>query len=246
LSAESQCSKILEIEVHWPKGVDSPIKTREVFVKGPVLLVIQATIDPYIKNVGWPYCWNNSSNTIPPFSYGPGISDGRVWENGVQIEWLKAKQGSRVFCEGRHKIRGTDTQGGKLFIVPPQVRNLAGAFVNQYAQYFKITIVTYPLESNPEWGLGEIIHKPNNDIVNGTRWSVNGHPVHWVFSADGTVSARGLWNGTWIKTESGYRISITHKGATDSFIVKFSSDGKSFTAYKNGKVYRRGVFVKQD
>lgn len=243
LFSTTACAETVKVEAHWPAGVDSPVKTRNVSVTGPCLLIIRVTIDPFYSKVNWQYCWNNSRNTIPPFPYGKGISEGRAWENGVPVKWLKVKNGSRVFLEYRFKIRG-GTHKGRLFVVPPQIRNLAGAFVNQYKQYYKVTIDTYPLNADVAWGPTGTKRPSVKGIVNGTKWSVGGHPVHWVFRANGTVEAPGLWKGKWSKSAGGYLVKITHKGVRDSFIVKFSSNGKSFIAYKNGKVYRRGVRVK--
>jgi hypothetical protein len=81
----------------------------------------------------------------------------------------------------------------------------------------------------------------SGDVVNETHWTVNNHPVPWVFHADGRVDAKGLWQGTWKQVSGGYTVTIVHQGVSDSFLIKFSDDGKSFTAYKNNSVYRSGV-----
>ncbi len=81
-------------------------------------------------------------------------------------------------------------------------------------------------------------------IVNDTSWRVNNHPVPWVFHANGTVEAPGLWKGTWTKSGDGYNVTLTHQGATDSFTVKFNPDGRTFTAFKGGSTYRNGVRIK--
>lgn len=78
-------------------------------------------------------------------------------------------------------------------------------------------------------------------VVNETSWTVNNHPVPWVFHSNGTVEAPGLWKGNWTKSGDDYKVNLTHQGATDSFVVKFAPDGKTFTAYKSGSTYRNGV-----
>ena len=77
------------------------------------------------------------------------------------------------------------------------------------------------------------------DEVNETRWTVNGHPVPWVFHGNGTVDAAGLWNGTWTLVQDGYQVNIG--GGADRFVVRFSADRQSFQAFKSGQLYRQGV-----
>ena len=78
------------------------------------------------------------------------------------------------------------------------------------------------------------------DIVNETKWKVEGSPVSWIFYKDGTIEAPGLWSGTWELTIDGYVINISQQGLSDSFTVIFSSDGQALTAYKNGEIYKKG------
>ena len=78
-------------------------------------------------------------------------------------------------------------------------------------------------------------------VVNETSWSVNGHPVPWVFHPNGTLEAPGLWRGTWVFRAPGqYDVSMNYT-VPDAFVVQFSPDGRSFVAYKNGGVYRNGT-----
>lgn len=79
------------------------------------------------------------------------------------------------------------------------------------------------------------------NLVDETQWTVNNHPVPWIFHANGKVEAPGLWTGTWTKDGSDYKVTLVHQGATDSFTVRFNPDGKAFTAYKGASVYRKGV-----
>lgn len=96
-------------------------------------------------------------------------------------------------------------------------------------------------------------HKTQKKIyVNHTKWMVeyaengrNGdyHPVPWLFSPDGTVSAGNLWSGVWQrKSHNKISVSIRMNGssATDKFEVKFINPSE-FTAYKNGQAYRYAV-----
>ncbi len=76
--------------------------------------------------------------------------------------------------------------------------------------------------------------------TNNTAWNV-GHPTPWVFHPDGTIEAKGLWQGTWTRNGNDYNVTIVHMGVKDSFTVRFSQDGRSFTAYKDGQTYRQGV-----
>ncbi len=76
--------------------------------------------------------------------------------------------------------------------------------------------------------------------IEGTSWIVNRHPVPWVFHRGGVVEATGLWKGRWTSTGEGIEVTLTHQGVTDRFIVKLSADGRTFTAYKGGQVYRTG------
>jgi hypothetical protein len=64
--------------------------------------------------------------------------------------------------------------------------------------------------------------------------------VPWVFHRGGVVEAAGLWKGTWTSTSEGIEVTLTHQGVTDRFIVKLSEDGRTFTAYKGGQIYRTG------
>lgn len=82
--------------------------------------------------------------------------------------------------------------------------------------------------------------EPGGSIA-GTSWIVGNHPVPWVFEEGGVVGAKGLWSGTWEATGDGIVVTLNHQGVQDRFIVKVSQDGRSFTAYKDGKVYRTGV-----
>ena len=82
---------------------------------------------------------------------------------------------------------------------------------------------------------------PPSDVINETSWSVDNHPVHWLFHKNGTIEAPRLWKGIWKVIDEGYEVRIPSYG--DRFIVKFAPNGKTFTAYKNGAVYRRGVRV---
>jgi hypothetical protein len=82
-------------------------------------------------------------------------------------------------------------------------------------------------------------------FVDETRWRVDGHPTPWVFRSNGTVDAKDLWTGRWTRTGEGITVTITAKGVTDMFLVKFSPDGKSFTAYKNNAVYRNGIRISE-
>ena len=257
-SSTVDAQKIEDIEVHWPAGVESPAKTKDIFAAGPCLLLMKVTIDPIYKNAGsYPVCWGNGSNTIPPFPLGKGKVEGKTWANGVLIDSLgQVQTGSTIYQETRFIISEKGNYGGKMFLVPPQIRNLAGAFANQFKQYVRVTFEVFPLDADIEWGSSVEPPPPDPDQdrdedpekipdpVNGTHWSVGGHPVHWQFRADGTVEAPGLWKGVWSKVEDGYQVTITHQGVSDVFLVKFSADGQSFTAYKNGGVYRRGVLVK--
>jgi len=74
-----------------------------------------------------------------------------------------------------------------------------------------------------------------------TSWIVNGHPVPWVFSPGGRVESKNLWTGTWTETSDGIQVTIAVQGIKDVFLVKLAPDGKTFTAYKDGRVYRTGV-----
>ncbi|MEW6277138.1 MAG: hypothetical protein AB1758_00845 [Candidatus Eremiobacterota bacterium] len=230
-----------ELEVLFPPGVDSPPKTMKVSVAAPCVLVIRVAVDPFYGRMNnAPLRWGNSTNTIPPFPIGQGISESRAWENGSPVEWLHVKDGSRVFLEYRFRIeRGTHQ--GTMLVIPPQERNLAGAFMNQYKQHVRVTVETRPLDTDTPWGPGP--NRPVPTVTDETSWNV-GHPVAWVFHSNGTVEAPGLWSGTWTKNGDDYVVQLTHQGATDRFTVRFSPDGRSFTAYKDGQVYRTGVRVR--
>lgn len=96
-------------------------------------------------------------------------------------------------------------------------------------------------------------HRTQRKIyVNHTKWMVkyaenghhgNYHPVPWLFSPNGTVSAGNLWSGVW-QRKSHNKISVFIKmndsSATDKFEVKFISPSE-FTAFKNGQPYRYAV-----
>ncbi|HNV68457.1 MAG TPA: hypothetical protein PKO06_02085 [Candidatus Ozemobacteraceae bacterium] len=82
--------------------------------------------------------------------------------------------------------------------------------------------------------------QPEDKNTDNTAWSV-GHPVPWVFHPDGTIDAKGLWNGTWVRSGNDYTVTIEHMGVKDTFTVRFSADGRSFTAYKDGQTYRQGL-----
>lgn len=81
---------------------------------------------------------------------------------------------------------------------------------------------------------------PKKPAIENTSWIVNRHPVPWVFHRGGVVEAAGLWKGTWTSTSEGIEVTLTHQGVTDRFIVKLSEDGRTFTAYKGGQIYRTG------
>ncbi len=91
-----------------------------------------------------------------------------------------------------------------------------------------------------EGGSSGLAAEPGGSIA-GTSWIVNNHHVPWVFEKGGAVGAKGLWSGTWEATGEGIVVILNHQGVQDRFIVKVSQDGRSFTAYKDGKVYRTGV-----
>ncbi len=77
--------------------------------------------------------------------------------------------------------------------------------------------------------------------IEGTSWIVNATQVPWVFHRGGAVEAPGQWKGTWTATVDGIQVTLVHQGVKDSFLVKLSADGKTFTAYKGGQVFRTGV-----
>lgn len=90
--------------------------------------------------------------------------------------------------------------------------------------------------------------------IDNSHWKVEGaengrnedyHPVHWSFLPDGRVYAGILWHGVWFKKSNNtVRLVIFHKNSqTDFFDVQFENSSE-FTAYKEGRVYRYGVRVK--
>lgn len=90
---------------------------------------------------------------------------------------------------------------------------------------------------------------PGGTTIGGSSWSVGvlegetRHPPHqvpWVFHRNGTVEAPGLWTGTWSGKDGQLQVHIVHQGVTDALLVKLGKDGKSFTAFKNGRPYRYG------
>ncbi len=231
------------IEVKWPQGVDSPPKTMAIFAEGPCILLQKIWVKPFKHNVLAAITWNNHSNTIPPFPCGPGVCGGRIWENNVQVDSFgDVKDGSAVHAVAFFKIKKGQYFKGTCFVNPPQIRNWTGGFVNQFAQNFKVTFETISLDADP-FGNGENgdpLPPEAPNFVDETKWKVGSHPVPWIFHKNGTVEAPNLWKGTWSKANDTYIVTLTHQGNTDNFEIKFSSDGKTFTAYKNGKVYREG------
>lgn len=80
-----------------------------------------------------------------------------------------------------------------------------------------------------------------DQLIGGTQWIVNRHPVPWVFHAGGVVEAPGLWKGQWVGQEDRIEITLAANGVRDIFWVVFDDRMESFTAYKDGQVYRQGV-----
>lgn len=97
-----------------------------------------------------------------------------------------------------------------------------------------------PKSGTGQTGLPPVPPPSGDEITNNTAWTV-GHPVPWVFHPDGTIDAKGLWQGTWVREGNAYTVTIEHMGVKDTFTVQFSADGRSFTAFKDGEIYRRGV-----
>ncbi|NLI77847.1 MAG: hypothetical protein GX442_15595 [Candidatus Riflebacteria bacterium] len=96
-----------------------------------------------------------------------------------------------------------------------------------------------PSGGTPGGGSGGKTEGAPDRHTDNTSWNV-GHPVPWVFRPDGTVGAEGLWTGKWTVSGDTYTVTIVHQGITDRFTVKFAPDGKSMTAFKDGRVYRTG------
>lgn len=125
----------------------------------------------------------------------------------------------------------------------PAGRSVNGKVVEQFPATIVLAIEFKPddgstaVPASPAPGAAA----PQGAPVNESAWSVGGHPVHWVFHANGTVEAPGLWKGTWKSAGDGVEVTLSHQGASDTFLVKFARDGESFTAYKGGAVYRNGV-----
>lgn len=69
------------------------------------------------------------------------------------------------------------------------------------------------------------------------------HSVPWVFHENGTVEAKGLWQGTWRAVGDAIGMEMTHMGRTSRFTVVLGADGYTFTGYENGVPFRHGRLV---
>lgn len=98
----------------------------------------------------------------------------------------------------------------------------------------------------PESG-GRRPRPPDHGLpVNTTSWRVNNDPNLWVFLPDGTCHAQnGYWSGTWQRRGDGLwmQFRIPSTGVDDAFAVRFSADGRSLEAVKNGNVIGSGQRV---
>ncbi|MCL4818645.1 MAG: tetratricopeptide repeat protein [Vicinamibacteria bacterium] len=140
------------VDVRWPGGVESVPRTLDVTAAAPSLLVVRVWVEPYYAALNEvPIRWGNARNTIPPFPIGVGVSESRAWENGVPVEWLHVKDGSDVYLEYRFRITAGRHQA-TMFVIPPQERNLVGAFAGQREQRVRVLVESQPLENELPWG----------------------------------------------------------------------------------------------
>jgi hypothetical protein len=137
------------------------------------------------------------------------------------------------------------SHGGRLATNPEITGTtpiLSPALASLHVQNFdgiNVWVITNPLppgcqpntEGNSKW----------DKLIGGTHWIVNGHPVPWVFYTGGVVESPGLWKGQWVGQKDRIEITLTANGVRNIFWVTFDERMKSFTAYKDGQVYRQGV-----
>jgi hypothetical protein len=161
--------------------------------------------------------------------------ESRIAQKTLEAQRLK-REGSALENQGKLKEALSKYQESLSLTPDPkleqQVQNLKKQIAEEKEKKEKKDVAAGPtIPSAPKQDKG----------IGGTQWIVNNHPVPWVFHADGTVEAPGLWKGKWTGQRDRTDVTLTYMGATDAFWVKFDERLQSFTAYKNGQVYRQGV-----
>ncbi|MCX7748198.1 MAG: hypothetical protein N2645_15130, partial [Clostridia bacterium] len=212
-------------------------------IKGPGVLQINSTIEPFfcVKRpmrydgvFGIPGIWNYDWKLVK----AKHLYDGKPREhyNVATPCYLEGKIKKATFFD-EFEIPAKQ-YSGEFVITSPMSCSFNSC--DRRGATFWAEVKFIPGSTTPSGEGEKESYLPGGPEVNGTSWIVNNHPVPWVFRSDGTVEAPNLWKGTWRRTNEGYWVNIGN--GADVFLVKFSPDGKSFTAYKNGAVYRRGVF----
>ncbi|MEQ8191535.1 MAG: hypothetical protein ABRQ39_26450 [Candidatus Eremiobacterota bacterium] len=143
----------IEVEGNWPAGVESSPRTVDISIKpkNNCWLIVECTQYPFYGHWGkphyirlWPFCWGPGGDTTPPFPHGIGVSPSRFFENGVSVKLEDAKAGSLLVKQSAYPLEAGKSYKGTLWINPPQHRNNAGMFQDQFKQYYKVFVTTCP------------------------------------------------------------------------------------------------------
>jgi hypothetical protein len=210
----------------------SPVASKGFSVQGPGIVVV--------------WTWN-----IPYLEVNTTYNSGGVFFRGRSSDSpFERSLCSKLYQDGR-EVPGTNLVVGKdlLRVWVAELGN------KTYTNTWEVHPSVYPPGTNIDSLCAYKPPPPDNGSdskpkpkpvpsMDDTSWIVNGHPVPWDFSSGGRVESKGLWTGTWIETSDGIQVTITVQGIKDTFIIKLSSDGRTFTAYKDGQAYRTGVQVK--
>jgi hypothetical protein len=233
------------------KEEPSPPVSKAFDLKGPGILVLRKTFSPEVE-YNTTYNWGGLGFRDRPWDYSPFPSSlcHRHYLGGQQVEYDRVELGKEHQVVDVLELR--DAVYRDAWEVRPSVAvNLIGD--RQFQNQWRVTIqmVVYPPGTDVNALCQYVARSPgvlprpprsaNTPDLDDTSWIVNGHPVPWVFHRGGVVDSAGLWTGRWARTPGAIEVTITVQGVSDTFLVKLAADGKTFTAYKNGQVYRTGV-----